>query len=376
MANIKTHLRELGVLVGIKNKLNKLEHTYSSITSETFCSIIDSILPSSKHTYYNNIRGINFSNSEKNIIKNAFALSNVIIEKLKFNDLLSADWFGFDSDKEEPYDIEINGKFFSLKEDSFILENMGLYKLLNCYTGSNYKKRHIFEDYALDDYSNWFNITWNCLINYLTTHNKIWNYVNPKNPSKRATIILNEENVLFNYYDGNFYKFSSLPLKCQLRNFKINTTPHTREGVFAKFINNQLDSNTQYNEAKKQCAITASNNLAKELTENLNYSAGIARFLRIHDHTYYYAKTTIHGVELYEVPSKSTFSSIIQITSIEGSVPDKQANILTTIKNIETNQTLVLRNECRFSHGQFNGTPEAKLYYEHGGSLEIIYKKL
>lgn len=110
--------------------------------------------------------------------------------------------------------------------------------------------------------------------------------------------------------------------------------------------------------------------------QNLNYSSGIARFLRIHEHSYYYAKTTSLGVELYEVPSKDTFISTIQITSIIGSVPDKQANILTTIKNIETNQTLVLRNECRFSHGQFNGTPEAKLYYEHGGSLEIIYKKI
>lgn len=376
MADIKTHLRELGVLVGIKNQLCRLGYSYTTINSNSFCSIVDSILPNSKHRYYNNIREIDFSNSDRSIIKNAFALSNAIINKLEIKMLISADWFGFNSGKEEPYDIEINGKLFSLKEDSFILENMGLYKLLNCYTGSNYKKRHIFEDYAANEYCNWFNITWDCLITYLKSNNNTWSYINPKNNTKRATISLNQNGVQFDYYEGNHHETNLLPLQCQLCTFKSQTTSHTREGVFAKFINNQLDTNSKYNEAKKQCAIVASNKLANELMQNLNYSSGIARFLRIHEHSYYYAKTTFLGVELYEVPSKDTFTSTIQITSIIGSVPDKQANILTTIKNIETNQTLVLRNECRFSHGQFNGTPEAKLYYEHGGSLEIIYKKI
>ena len=77
-----------------------------------------------------------------------------------------------------------------------------------------------------------------------------------------------------------------------------------------------------------------------------------------------------------KVPNIQSFGNDIIIESIKGSVPDKQANILTTIKNTKTNQTLVIRNECRFSHGKFNGTPEAKMYYERGGSLDIIYERI
>lgn len=146
MADIQTHLRELGVLVGIKNKINNLGYTSNSITTNDFCEIIDSILPVNKHPLYNNIRIIAFSKSERDIIDNAFTLAKVIVEKLNFTSLDSADWYGYESGKDEPYDIKINDKYFSLKEDSFILENMGLYKLLNCFTGSKYKrgKRHIF----------------------------------------------------------------------------------------------------------------------------------------------------------------------------------------------------------------------------------------
>lgn len=124
---------------------------------------------------------------------------------------------------------------------------------------------------------------------------------------------------------------------------------------------------------KKECAIAASKALAKELNNNLNYRDGLPRFLRIHNFEYYYAKTTPYGIKVLRVPSIRDFGDSIRIESIEASVPNTQANILTTIVNINTGMHLVLRNECRFSHEQFNGTPAAKMYYEHGGSLLTIY---
>ncbi|MPN29613.1 hypothetical protein SDC9_177066 [bioreactor metagenome] len=108
----------------------------------------------------------------------------------------------------------------------------------------------------------------------------------------------------------------------------------------------------------------------------MNYSSGIARFLRIHEHEYFYAKTTLSGVEIYRVPSVHDFGKKLKIISVVGSVPDCQANILTTIMNLDTKKTLVLRNECRFSHGQFNGTPEAKMYYGKDQSLLAIYDQI
>lgn len=137
-----------------------------------------------------------------------------------------------------------------------------------------------------------------------------------------------------------------------------------------------LSDNSNYTIAKRECAKVATCNLAKELTENLNYNEGLLRFLRVHNFEYYYAKTTVNGISIYRVPSVSDFKNEIVIDSIQPSVPNSQANILTTIRNKKTEKTLILRNECRFSHGQFNGTPEAKMYYENGGSLLTIYESI
>jgi len=57
-------------------------------------------------------------------------------------------------------------------------------------------------------------------------------------------------------------------------------------------------------------------------------------------------------------------------------VPDSQLNIFTEIKNTQNNKSLLFRNELRYSHGQFNGTPEAKLYHKSGGDLSIMYDVL
>lgn len=84
---------------------------------------------------------------------------------------------------------------------------------------------------------------------------------------------------------------------------------------------------------QKVCAVAATTNLAKELNDNLNYNAGLPRFLRIHTSEYYYAKTTTSGINIFRVPDIKSFGNDIVIESIVGSVPDKQANILTTIRN-------------------------------------------
>lgn len=250
---------------------------------------------------------------------------------------------------------------------------MGLYKLLNCYTGSQYTRRHIFKDYAPYEYEEWFSVTWNEMLKIVNSVGGQWQYSNTRKP-KGALITLSGNSVVLDYLEhGRSTAKSILPLNCSLVEYENNTTAKTREEVFAKFINQYLDSNYEYTLSKKACAIAASEALADELNSNLNYRAGLPRFLCIHNFEYYYAKTTPYGVDVLKVPSIKDFDDSIRIESIEASVPNTQANILTTIVNIHTGRRLILRNECRFSHGQFNGTPEAKMYYEHGGSLLTIY---
>ena len=99
------------------------------------------------------------------------------------------------------------------------------------------------------------------------------------------------------------------------------------------------------------------------------------KLFRIEKQSYYYAKTTIQGIELYKVPSESEFSTKIKIIDMYSSIPQSQLNIYTSIENTLTKQKLVLRNELRYTHGQLNTAPEAKQYIAEG-SLLIAYEEV
>jgi hypothetical protein len=379
MADIKTHLRELSVATTIGLLKSGVEFNKDELyDSKRFFSYAQEMI-SCDITNANNIT-INpiFTGELKQIVDNGFQLGKEICNNPHFN-IKKTDsiyWVGNNTQKDDPVDIIVGNYRFSLKEDSFILENMGLYKLLNCYTGSKYCKRHIFKDYAPTEYDAWFRTTWNEMIKYLLVHSKSWTFSNPrKSQSSKITLLSNV--VFLEFYKNNLLSSKcTLPMNCGISDYEDKTNSTIREEVFAKFINQQLDNNTPYNSSKKVCANVAAKALAIELNTNLNYHAGLPRFLRIYNNEYYYAKTTENGVTLYKVPSIDKFGNDIIIESIISSVPNTQANILTTIKNNSTGKTLVLRNECRFSHGQFNGTPEAKMYYEHGSSLLAIYEPI
>ncbi|WP_029072986.1 hypothetical protein [Kandleria vitulina] len=379
MADIKTHLRELSVATTIGLLNQEIDFQRDDLyVSNRFFAYAQKLISTDISNAKNICNEPTFTGELKTIVDNGYQLGEAIYNnkrfKFKKDDIIT--WQGNNTQKEDPIDITVGSYGFSLKEESFILENMGLYKLLNCYTGSNYKKRHIFSDYARKEYEIWFDATWKELLKTLSQNNGKWSYDNAAK-RKKGIIIRNGSIITLSFFkDNNQIAESKLPVNCKLADFEKNTSSKTREEVFSKYIHLNLDNNNAYNEAKTQCAVASTKALAKELTNNLNYKAGLPRFLRIHNDEYYYAKTTSAGVEIFRVPSIDSFGQEIVIESIESSVPNKQANILTTIKNKNTDKELVLRNECRFSHGQFNGTPEAKMYYERGGSLEAIYEKI
>lgn len=379
MADIKTHLRELSVATTIGLLKDGIPFTITDLyDSNKFFSYAKKVITGDISSATNLCSTTTFSGELKNIVDNGYNLGKAIYSnpyfKINKSDIIT--WQGNDTQKDDPIDISVGSYGFSLKEESFILENMGLYKLLNCYTGSTYKKRHIFSDYARPEYEAWFDATWAELLKKLNSNGGIWEYNNIAK-KKKGIITQAADNITLEYFqDGKSLAKTILPINCTLSDFEKKTSSKTREEVFSKFIKQELESNDNYNAKKKSCAIAATAALANELNSNLNYNAGLPRFLRIHNKEYYYAKTTSSGIEIFKVPAISAFGNDIVIDSIVSSVPDKQANILTTIENKKTGKTLVLRNECRFSHGQFNGTPEAKMYYEHGGSLEVIYETI
>lgn len=375
MADIKTHYRELSFAVKMHSLIQN-----SSLPNDILNQI--SFYKECKNRIYNSVDSASNIISKPiteeyiNIIKNGFKLANSIYNNkyFKFSTSDKILWLGNDTHKDNLIDVQIGNIGFSLKEDSFILENMGLYKYLNIFTNGNFEPGiHVFNDFAKEEFNNWFKITWNLLLDYLK-ENKSYTFL--RDNSYESSIFIEDNNVIFKINNFKNIKKSTISeIPCSISTwdeFIKNTKSYTREKVFAKWISEKCSNNSSYLESKYICSNISGKNLVDYIKKNLN-SNNIQRFLQIYPKEYYYAKTTDNLIAVYLVPSLNDFDNTFNIKNIEYRVPSSQLNLITTIENTKTGVELIFRNECRFSHGQFNGTPEAKMYYDKGNDLSSLY---
>ena len=373
MADIKTNLRELSVGFYFFNQ-KKL----GEITPKYFLNVIKENIDNTDHIEYKNIAldKNEFNKSELDIIKNGINLGKAIKENFDISEDPDIYWHGWKTQSGSVIDLEIDEIKFSLKEDSFIIENMGLYKLINLLTGDDkyqFGQLHAFEDFARDELENWFTITRDLVIKELARN--IFNYTGTRYSSKMK-INNNTLEMTITYKNGKYYG-SIIPNidTCNYETFKRLTIGNTREHVFSKFINSKLRTNTAYCNVKEVCSKKAGKSILKLIEKNKGKMNNLKRFFRIEEETYYYAKTTLKGVIIYEVPSEDEFESMIEIKNLDYKVPKSQLNIYTTLQNTKTKEEIRFRSEVRYTHGQLNNAPEAKSYVEKG-DLTVAYNKI
>lgn len=369
MADLKTNLRETSVLVGVSVICKNKQDLKIYKEKVAYCMELSNIIENAENFAKNIYSLEKFNDSHLAIIENGFNLAAIIIEKLNICELKNVKWLGYDTQKNDPIDIKINNYNFSLKEDSFILENMGLYKFISQITGKEHDRGlHIFKEYAASEYEEWFRCMWRSLM-----QKENWMLKKDGNVSE---IFKMGSKLKLEYTSGDTVITNLVPIEISsVDEYEKYTNAIIREKVVAKWINKKLRNDDIYVKMKKTCAEKAGENVVAYLNENLNYSS-LARLLQIYDESYYYAKTTVKGVALLNVPASSEYTKTISVKSIACSVPKSQVNIVTTIINNKTKIEFTLRNECRFSHGQFNGTPEAKMYYDYSSDLSTLYTKI
>lgn len=375
MADIKTHLRELSVGVWFYQK----NCTVNDIKPSDFLATAQSYIEGTKSLLLHQIAlsESSFNREEKEIIANGFRLSRKIASLRSFN--IGAkpkiSWSGFDTQSGSTIDLIIDNYKFSLKEQSMILENMGLYKLFNNLSGKELYQRgglHCFEDFVPKKLNNWYTCTRDEMIKIL----KQDDYLFLSSYSSKAS--LESDTLTLEWTKGAKTKTSVLSnfSRTTYDDFKRATNSVTRGKVFSKLIADKIRSNPNYTKAKKECATSAANSIIASLSQYIGTSPHtLFKMFRIEEETYYYAKSTGKILEVYKVPPKNKFGSFITIDNIVSATKDTQVNIETTIKNKQTEQTFTFQNQVRYSHGQFNGSPEAKLYIKEG-SLDIAYTKL
>lgn len=366
MADVKTHLRELSVAVTIGCLLKGIRFEKESLyNSKFFYNAAQQIVTNDISIAENILEYPFFEGELRTVIDNGYELGVAIFNcrEFEFNNDDRIFWIGGDTQKGDPIDLVIGDYRFSLKEESFILTNMGLYTLLNTLTGSQYNRGlHVFSQFAHDEYDEWFRIAWNNFVAYLR-ENLSWYY------NQLSYAYLDDEYVILVF--GN--KRSTIPIDIQTNEeYMRYTCSETREKVFSKWINCFLDSDEEYLEAKRRCSEVAGRSVSALISNNYQ-EEGMLDFFRVYDFSYYYAKTTSNGVEVLRVPERYSFGAIMEFVGCNYDVPRSQLNIHTYFRNLVTNVEIEFRNECRFSHGQFNGTPEAKMYIGRNASLTTIY---
>ncbi len=249
MADILTHLRELSFGYSILNKGN----LSFSETPESFIKFCKAGIENTNELTRRNISEAskNFSPNELSAINNGLKLGKYILEKnIITSNSPNVKWLGNFTKSGTAADIEIDNIPFSLKEDSFILNNMGLYQLINIITDKVHYKQglHIFEEFSPVELNNWFKVTRDRTIEML----KKESFSTLDRSNKNIKLAYTEE-LLYLFFNGIELKIHDFA-NCEYERFKKETTGKLREKVFSKFINNVLSHDNEYLMAKKVCA--------------------------------------------------------------------------------------------------------------------------
>lgn len=374
MADIKTILRELSVILGYILAKYKLTFTEDNLDIKTYLDFI--------RKYCKNV---NECNSEiqkieeiedfvihKGIIKNGLNLGKLLYEKLNLDGDIY--WLGSSVKSKYPFDIKIGDIGISLKEDSYILKNPSFANYLNALVQPEqaFKNVHVFRKFANAEFNTWYNYTYKKLFEEFKTNSQgstIFSY-----PKRGTYITIGKIGLIF----GNNETSIEIDANEDLDEVSLNTRlgGYIFEHTVSKWIKETLEKkDANYEKLKKECSLKAGGNLKDFVINNLNLDNNqLLELFQIYDEPYYYGKN--YGkAHLYQVPSNRECQ--INLKDIEIKVPQSQLNVYFTfeISNSNGSNVVVFRVECRYSHGQLKGIPEAKLYYtDNINHLQDLYK--
>jgi hypothetical protein len=375
MADIKTILRELSVILGFLLAKNNELYTDEFLKVKFFLDYILEYITNREecNSEFKKIEQESDILTHKNIIENGITLGKLIYQKLKLDGNIV--WLGAKVHSKYPFDMKIGEIGISLKEDSHILKNPSFSDYLNALVQPTPKLKevHVFRKFAPTEFNTWFNYTFKKLKEQSENYdqNKIFNY---EKSGKIFYIKKGNESLIFGVDNkrieiGFNYIIDESSLNKRLGG---DIFEHT----ISKWIKQNLEKNDkEYERLKKLCSLKAGENLKIFIESNLNLnSKEILELLQVYDKSYYYGKA--HCVpQLYEVPGNKEY--IVKLAAIEIKVTESQLNVYFTfeISNINGSNPVKFRVESRYSHGQFKGIPEAKLYYtDDVNHLKNLYK--
>ena len=374
MADIKTILRELSVILGYILAKYKLTFTEDNLDIKTYLDFIRKYCKNVDecNSEIQKIEEIEDFIIHKGIIKNGLNLGKLLYEKLNLDGDIY--WLGSSVNSTYPFDIKIGKTGISLKEDSYILKNPSFANYLNALVQPEqpFKNVHVFRKFAAIEFTDWYNYTYKRLFdefNNKVQGDTIFSY--PKRGiyiKKGKTGLIFESNEAAIEIEAN-EDLDEISLNARLGGYIF-------EHTVSKWIKETLEKkDVNYEKLKKECSLKAGENIKDFIIKNLNLDDNqLLELFQIYDEPYYYGKS-FGKTHLYQVPNNTECK--ISLKDIEIKVPQSQLNVYFTfeISNNNGSNVVVFRVECRYSHGQLKGIPEAKLYYtDNVNHLQDLYK--
>lgn len=374
MADIKTILRELSVILGYILAKYRLTFTEDTIDVKTYLDFIRKYCKNVNecNTEIKKIEELDDFVIHKSIIKNGLTLGKLLYDTLRVDGDIY--WLGANVNSKYPFDIKIGETGISLKEESFILKNPSFSSYLNALIQPNvpFQTVHVFRIFAPKEFTKWYAYTYNALFQAFTNHaygDIIFSY------EKRGTFIKRGKTGLI--FGANTNEIE-IGVNENLNEIAFNRKigGYLFEHTVSKWIKDNLEKqDVEYEKLKKECSLKAGENLKDFVLKNLNLDNNkLLELFQIYDEPYYYGKSS-GKAHIYEVPSNKECE--IELVDIEIKVPQSQLNVYFTFKisNSNGSNDVLFRVECRYSHGQLKGVPEAKLYYTDTiNHLQNIYK--
>lgn len=360
MATARTEVSELSVCVGLnairEHRSLPLSQFSFLEAAQNYCSLEQCWMLNDK---IRNMRQNTFSEQ----VMLGYAMAFSIADKLNY-EISDVRWNGFSVTDDSPADVYVSGIGISIKNNSNIIGNLGLSHLTKIISDNPLPRgTDIFEHFAKREYLHWFCCAIESLPHYWHSDNEDCSVCYD---DRHLTIIHDTDIVKFNVDD-----IDSVP-SCYDKMRKAGIKPSKS---LSKAIASMMPT-AEYIDAKSTCANKTGKAFVEYLSSNIKEN-GLPRLIGCRESEYWYCKgTSLRDIIINKVPSISDMQGKLRLTNIGYSVPKSQLNVLFSITNIETNRKIDMRAEARFSHGQFCGIPETKMYYANTTTPDMLYSAI
>ena len=296
MADIKTILRELSVILGYILAKYKLTFTEDTLDVKTYLDFIRKYCKNVNecNAEIQKIEELDDLKIHKDILKNGLLLGKLLFENLKLDGAIY--WLGSSVHSTYPFDIKIGETGISLKEDSYILKNPSFASYLNALVQPKelLKTVHVFRKFSPVEFTKWYDYTYKALFkefNSKSTRGLIFTY------EKRGTYIaIGNSGLIFGSKDNKI----EIGIEENLDEIQFNSRlgGFLFEQTVSKWIKDNLEKkDLVYENFKKECSLKAGENLKDFVRNNLNLDTKkLLEIFQIYDKPYYYGKSS--GTEI------------------------------------------------------------------------------